>query len=158
MGLESANYLYVSDGETSRRLPDLLSFLGARPADETGRGRYVYHGPEFLIEILVPQPDREDRSQISIRVALVNPVGVGRALKTLLKTIFAHGESGYLLDMQTKRKWRKIDDTTWSDIWDTFTQRREEFRKRFGDFEAPISADDVFRVMREQKDNRSRGD
>ncbi|MFD8495867.1 hypothetical protein [Amycolatopsis sp. NPDC059657] len=155
MGVESANYRYVSDGDKSQELELVFCELGIECISEVKDGmfkNYVFRGEHFWIDIQVNARRQEVdvRSLVSIRVALINPGDVAGKLRELLKYLLGRC-GGWVIDMSTRERYSSIDDGSWDRLWREFLTRRRDFIRGHGEFEAAISGADVFQYMRENR-------
>ena len=148
MGVESANYAFVPD-QPLEAIPRLMVELGAEersPFPATNFQRWALRGEHYWIDIMLGSLGPSSRPSVSVRVALCNPLEVGCPMEQLFQLLLRELQ-GTLLDRQTKRSYRSLDQASWLQVWDAFCKKKEEFHCNFGVFEAAISGDDVFACL-----------
>lgn len=150
MGVESANYHYVPTADGSAKLAVTLDRLGARrrPSDSGRFCHYVLSGVDHWIDLEVGLTGGLSYPSVEIRVALCNPAPTLEVLHRLLATLLLEG-GGYLMDRTGDQRLTQLDDDAWMRLRTAYEAKRDDFRERFGSFEAPISGEDVFKRMRE---------
>lgn len=149
MGLESANYL-LSPRDGVEHVPTVLASLGAEqrtPFPGSDFPRWVLRTGHSWIDVMLGNMGPEQKSAISIRMALSNPVAAHSELRRLLSALLEQAP-GKLLDKQTRRSYASLDDASWREIEDALSNKRIEFQRNFGPFEAAISGEDVFPTLR----------
>jgi hypothetical protein len=154
MGIESANYVYLPTTTGAEATDGSLKLLGVQPVESNRAACFVYRGDDYWIDLEVSPAEAGRGQAVSIRVALCNPPGVKPALRKLLETLWRRG-GGRLIDLPGDRQWETIDDDACREIWRSYEVKHREFRLNFGDFEAPVSGADVFRLLREKKFRKS---
>lgn len=142
MGVESAVYRFVPEGDNSDAAVASLVSAGAKRTDER---HLVFRGSGSWIDIEVDVPP----PSIGIRVAFSNPVAVANEIRGILSTLAASG-AGDIVDPARKSRFKVGDPDKVDDLITAFGQRRDEFQKYFGSFEAAVSGSDVFRILRER--------
>jgi hypothetical protein len=149
MGLESANYLLAPrDGIDT--VHAVLAKLGAEERTSfqgSDFPRWVIRNDESWIDVMAGNFGSEQSPAVSIRIALSNPVGAHVALRRLLGVLLEH-VPGVLLDKQSRRSYTQLDDESWREIESALSNKRADFQRNFGPFEAAISGEDVFPALR----------
>ena len=151
MGIESANYtITLKDG--LERVPEVLAQLGGlqRHGVRNDFQTWIFEDDHYWIDVMTGSFGPNSSLAISVRVALCNPVDVEMRLRQLLTDLLGHF-GGRLYDSQTSRSYTKVDDPAWTDIYGGFAAKRAQFRQHFGSFEAAISGERVFDVIRERQ-------
>jgi hypothetical protein len=138
MGLESAVYKYVPGSGSSEAGREALINLGAEPMD---RDRLVLRGPEHWVDVQLQDP------VISLRIAFSNPPGAFSVLREAVDALIA-ADPGELREFGTDRLLRARTESEWEPIVQSFRRRHAEFQATYGEFIAPMSADDVFKELR----------
>lgn len=149
MGLESANYLMVPAGGVDS-VTEVLAAQGASrrsPFPAGGFERWVLQSSESWIDVMVGDFGPEQEPAISIRISLSNPVKAHAHLRELMSALL-NQVPGVVFDKQTRNSYDQIDDDAWREIESALSQKRAEFQRNFGPFEAAISGEDVFPTLR----------
>jgi hypothetical protein len=158
MGLESANYVFNSHARVElSQLAVVVKNLGGHenPLKRPNHGtEFIINGESHWIDLQWLDHSQTGRPAVFIRVALCNPLDVGAFLKKLLDAIFALGEA-VLFDTRSKLQWNCWSDRNWEELWDSYLQQRSDFRKAFGNYQAPISAGKVFENLRKSPGSES---
>jgi hypothetical protein len=149
MGLESANYLLVPDAGIAVARDAIESFGAStrEPFPASNFERWVIRGDRYWIDVMTGQFGSDARAAISLRIALSNPLEADDVLGRLLKNLMAR-MPGILFDKQTGRSYRHFDENNWRELHAALNQKRAEFQRDFGPFEAAISGEDVFPTLR----------
>lgn len=143
MGIESAVFSFVPGSGDSSRSRAALVALGADVVDEA---HLVLRGPRHWIDVQVDVPP----ATVALRLAFSNPDEALDALRGALGAL-EDADAGEVIDVATGERYRKVDESMWTSIVDSFERRRREFRVYFGDFTAPISADDIFDYIQRRR-------
>lgn len=146
MGVESAVYRAVPAAGTSAPYVSALVDAGA---ERRGEGRLVLRGQRYWIdmEVDVPAPS------VGLRVSFSNPTDVVSQIRRVFDAL-AYAGNGEVVDPTAKRRFSVEDATKVDELLADYVRRREVFQRDFGPFEAAVSADDVFRLMRERSAER----
>jgi hypothetical protein len=139
MAIESANYFYIPSSGTE---DDLIKVLDLHHAERMERARtWVIRGHNYWIDIMIQQGP-----QVSIRVALTNPPAVVEHLRKLLDA-FWNAFPGKLVAPHESLSFTNWGEQEWKTIVADYRSRRDQFRRHYGEIEAPISADAVWNVL-----------
>jgi hypothetical protein len=95
------------------------------------------------MEVGVPAPS------VGLRVSFSNPGDVVSEIRRVLDVLARAGD-GDVVDPTAKRRFSVEDGPGVEELLADYVRRREVFQRDFGPFEAAVSADDVFRLMRER--------
>lgn len=142
MGVESAVYRVVPAAGTSEPYVSALLDAGA---ERRGEGRFVRRGQRYWIDIEVDVP----APSVGLRVSFSNPADVVSEIRRVFDVLARVG-AGDVFDPTAKRRFSVEDVTKVEKLLADYLGRREMFQRHFGPFEAAVSADDVFRLMRER--------
>lgn len=142
MGVESAVYQVVPAAGTSDVYVSALVDIGA---ERRGEHYLVLRGRCHWIDLEVDMP----APSVGIRVSFTNPADVVSEISQLFDT-FARVGTAKIFDPTGKRRFSIEDGTLVEELLADFVRRREVFQRYFGPFEAAVSAQDVFRLMRER--------
>lgn len=142
MGVESAVYRFIP---LSKNSDAPVAALVAAVAERRDENHLVVRSQDFWIdfEIDVPIPS------VGLRVSFTNPASVVEEIRRILSVLESSG-AGDLLDPVRKLRFTIDDEQKVDELLDLFFERRKEFQRYFGPFEAAVSADAVFRLMRER--------
>lgn len=143
MGIESAVYRFVPSAGSPE---PSVSALVAAGAEKRDGGHLVLRGPRHWIDIQVDVP----APSIGLRVAFSNPVAVVAEIRRVLAVLASSGP-GEVVDPARRRRFSITDDEQVNELLTDFEGRRDAFQRDFGPFEVAVSADDVFRLMRERR-------
>lgn len=142
MGMESAVYRFVPSVGSSTPYVSALVAAGAEKRDS---GHLVLRGLGHWIDIQVDVP----APSVGLRVAFSNPVVVVAEVRRVIAVLASTGP-GELVDPARRRRFSIADYQQVNELLTDFEGRRSAFQRDFGPFEAAVSADDVFRLMRER--------
>lgn len=142
MGVESAVCRVVPAAGASDAYVSALLDAGA---EWLGEGRLVLRGRRFWIDLEVDVP----APSVGLRVSFSNPAGVVSEIRRLFDVV-ARAGTGVVIEPAARRRFSLDDDTKVEELLADFSRRRETFQREFGPFEAAVSAEDVFRLMRER--------
>lgn len=140
MGIESAVYRFVPRERDSAPARAALVEAGA---EVVGPNHLVLAGPQYWIdvEIDVPPP------MVSLRVAFTNPPLIVKELRDVFATLEGSGY-GEVVDMAAHDRFGVDDKACLEQLLRVFELRREAFQRDFGPFEAAVSANEVFKLLR----------
>lgn len=117
----------------------------AAGAERRDENHLVLRSPNFWIdvEIDVPAPS------VGLRVSFTNPASVVGEVRKTLSVLGASGP-GDMVDPVRRARFSIKDEQKVDELLDLFSERQKEFQRYFGPFEAAVSADAVFRLLRER--------
>lgn len=114
-------------------------------AERPGEGRLVLRGQRYWIDVEVDV----SAPSVGLRVSFSNPADVVSEIRRVF-SVLARVGVGDVFDPTAKRRFSVEDATEVEELLAGYVRRRETFQRDFGPFEAAVSADDVFRLMRER--------
>ncbi len=142
MGVESAVYQirYRGPVQGADRALTVIGASHLRAMD--GGNESAARGEDYFIEVQIRPPEQ----LASVRLAFCNPPLALSKLRTVLSVLLALGPST-LVDLGADQRFETLDDDSWAALESAYEQRRDEFRRAFGDFTAAIAADDVWNAI-----------
>lgn len=156
MGLESANYKYISKRVNQN---DLVKFLmdnfGAILIGTSSSGfiNLELGSNGWLVEFQIFPQKLDSSLELSLRIALCNPNAVvDEIIKILSSVIREFG--GLILDENSKRTFSVIDSNEEFYLRDAFQKKKSSFQNWYGFFTAAIRGDQVFEYARTLKKNK----
>ena len=157
MGLESANYVLYSSKIGAPELERIIQNLGGHenPDASAGTRKFIIQGERYWIDLLWLVESQTGKPAIFIRVALCNPLDVSEHLKKLLEELFRSGGE-VMTDTRSKLQWSEWNDKSWDQLWVSYQRQQADFRQSFGNYEAAISADEVFENLRKLSGSESK--
>jgi hypothetical protein len=151
MGLESANYVVVPNAGVAG-VDEVLASLGAErrtPFPGSDFPRWVLRSDNYWIDVMVGDLGPERKPGVSIRIALCNPIEAHAQLRDLMLALL-ESMPGVIFDKQTRRSHNGMSEETWRGLEGALSEKRAEFQRHFGPFEAAISGEDVFSKLKSQ--------
>lgn len=145
MGVESANYKVLFRNGSLDDVRDMLRHLRAEQQVSETFEKWVLNGERHWIDLML-LPGPENRPMLSIRVALCNPADVEKVLHVVLTEVL-QSLDGKLRDEQTGKTYCDLAGTNWTELQAAFSDKRDQFQRNFGPFEAAISGENVFPIL-----------
>jgi hypothetical protein len=155
MGLESANYMYVTNNASKDLLVNLLTEIPGTHLKSSMNDKFLYLEQVkdgFLIDFQVFPQAEGSALKLSMRIALCNPNNVLEALTECFKVLISKF-GGKIFDLETDKSFLSLTDDSIQQIREGFFQKKAKFQQWHGDFTAGISGDKVFEYMRKMKES-----
>ena len=153
MGLESANYKILFKSEDLEKITrEIQDTIGAVRIEKNNDSltSFVLKSDESLIDFQIIPADAGGQTRLSLRLALCNPAKSIEIVLSIINVILSKYDAT-ALDEAVGKYILKLSELDKKEIRDSFRRRKSDFQKWFGNFTAPLSADDVFDYIREMK-------
>ena len=148
MGIESVTYWFEPSTGNDAGLAEWLQARGATPRDR--EGAYVLSGADYWIDLWELPSDSGSR-MLHVRVAVTNPASVTGLLRSLFSEL-VDVFGGTVTDIGSRRVFTDLRDDP-GKFDHEFIAKRRRFTEKFGELVLPVSADDVFALLRSRRED-----
>lgn len=146
MGFESANYQIRYEEQASAAAVRAARVLGGEFASHGGDSTdLIIRDLDYWIDVKV----WHEIPVVSVRVAYTNPPHVLGMLRSAIAALLAAAEAT-VIDLESDTRFTNVAPDSWRLLSDSYERGRDAFKAKFGDFDAPVSADRVFEILQQR--------